>query len=81
LWPYCVPIIANAQGKRHYCAAAHPEKLGAGRNDRIGSRKGSSHARDNDRSPGVNSAEHCRRSTGPEQGFTWPRDAAAGIGR
>ena len=81
IYPLSVPIIAKAQGKRHYYAAAYPKKPGAGRNDQIGSRKGSSHARDDDRYPSFNFAQHSRCGTGPEPAVSEPDDAATGIGR
>ena len=81
IYPLSVPIIANAQGKRHYYAAAYPKKPGAGRNDQIGSRKGSSHARDDDRYPSFNFAQHSRCGTRPGPAVSEPDYAATRIGR
>ncbi|MGB8640264.1 MAG: hypothetical protein WCD30_19310 [Pseudolabrys sp.] len=76
-----LPIIVNAQGKRHYCAAAYPKKSGAGRNDQIGSRKGSSHARDDDRYPSFNFAQFSRCGTRSGPAVSEPDDAVTRIGR
>ena len=81
IYPLSVPIIANAQGKRHYYAAAYPKKPGAGRNDQIGSRKGSSHARDDDRYPSFNFAQHSRCGARPGPAVSEPDYAATRIGR
>src|SRR4029078_8481415 len=90
LWRWCslkkrwwppLPVIAKAQGKRHYCAAAYSKKPGSRRNDQIGSRKGGSHARDEDRYSRFNFTQHCRYGPGPGSAVSEPDDASTGIGR
>ena len=62
-------------------ARRRPKKSGAGRNDQIGSRKGSSHARDDDRYPSFNFAQHSRCGTRSGPAVSEPDDAATRIGR
>jgi len=57
------------------------KKPEARRNDQIGSRKGGSHARDDDRYPSFNFAQHCRGGTGPGPAVSEPNAAATRIGR
>src|SRR5262245_44593582 len=70
------PFVAKARGKGHYCAAVSSKKPGVRCNDRIGSRKGDSHARDDDRCIGYNFAQHCRGCTGSGPAVAEPVDAA-----
>ena len=79
-------VIPLATRFPRYCKGARQTSLLCGgvlsrRNDRIGSRKGGSHARDDDRCSRFNFAQHCRYGPGPGPAVSGPNSASAGIGR